>query len=131
MNDSTDSLMVQLGTYVSDLQSQRDSGNTTAARGSTIKIFIVIGKLRKLGEPGIEDAIAMALEKAHLDSDVASDYRNICWHCYREEGIRRLVDAHNEKTCPDCGWLICFHCGHCRAPEFGGCGTHQEPLGMT
>jgi len=123
MNDSTDSLMVQLGTYVSDLHSERDSGNTTAVRGSTIKIFIAIEKLRKLGEPGIENAIGMALDRAHLDLDAASDYRNVCWHCYREEGTRRLVDARTEKTCPGCEWLICFHCGHCRAPEFGGCGT--------
>jgi hypothetical protein len=125
MNDTTDSLMAQLGTYVSDLQSERDSGNTTAARGSTIKIFIAIEKLRKHGEPGIEDAIAIAiaLHTVHLDLDPAIDYRNICWHCYREESTRRKVDARTEKTCPGCGWLICLHCGHCRAPEFGGCGT--------
>ena len=121
MPDTTDSLMIQLGTYVSDLKDQRESGKTVAARGSTLKIFGAIGKLREIGEPGIENAIAMALEEARLDFDSSLNYRNICWHCYREEGTRRFLDARTENPCPKCGWLICFHCGRCRPPEYGGC----------
>jgi hypothetical protein len=121
MPDSTDSLMIQLGTYVSDLKAQRESGKTVAARGSTLKIFGAIAKLREIGESGIEESIAKALDEAQLDFDPSTHYRNICWHCYRDEGTRRFLDARVERTCPKCGWLICFHCGHCCAPDHGGC----------
>jgi hypothetical protein len=125
MNDTTDSLMIQLGTYVSELKAQRASGKILAARGSTLKIFVAAGKLREIGEPGIENSIAMALAEAQLDFDATLNYRNICWHCYREEGFRRFLDARTDRTCPECGWLICFQCGRCRAPEFGGCNRNH------
>lgn len=121
MNDTTDSLVIQLGTYVSELNVQRASGMSVAVRGSTLKIFGAIGKLREIGEPGIEKSIAMALDEARLDFDPSIDYRNVCWHCYRAAGTRRFLDARTEKTCSKCGWLICFHCSSCQAPEFGGC----------
>jgi hypothetical protein len=126
MSNNTDKLIAELGTYVSELKIQREAGEVSAIRGSTHKIFIVIGKLRDVGEPGIENSISMALLEAELDFDPSLSYRNICWHCYREEGTRRFLYAHTEKFCPKCGWLICYHCGRCRAPGYGGCESNSS-----
>jgi len=125
MTDTTDTLLVDLATYVKDLEQQRKSGNETAKRGTTIKIFVAIRKLREIGESGIENCIALALEDACLDFDHTDDYRNICWQCYRERGMRKALLAVADRRCPQCLWLICSECGSCRAPEFGGCSVSK------
>jgi hypothetical protein len=121
MPETTDSLMIDLGTSVAEIKALRMSGNEKRVRGETIKIFVIINKLKDLGENGIDDCISQALAEADLEFDSNADYRNICWHCYREDGIKRNLVEGVDPKCPSCGWLICPECQSCQAPEFGKC----------
>lgn len=49
-------------------------------------------------------------------------YENVCWYC------GQTVSTELCWKCPQCGWLICPACSHCKDMKSGGCPENKKGI---